>query len=285
MDEVFRALADPSRRRLLDSLNAPQRPDPARALRRARHGPPVGQQAPRHPRGGQPRHHRPPRPGEAPLPQRGAHQRDRRALDHAATTATASTRSPTSNAHWRTPPWTDPSFVYTTYIRTTPERLWQALTDPAFTRRYWGATFETDWKPGSHDDLGPARRHDRRPRAGRARVRPVPPALLHLAHVHARSSAESLDFTDDVRARLAAEPRSKVTFEIEPLGDAGEADGRPRRLRARQPRRLDGQPAAGRASSPASRRCSRPARRLPRTGEPPLPVRLGLTTRPTEATT
>ena len=33
-----------------------------------------------------------------------------------------------------------PEFVYTTYINTTPERLWQALTDPAFTRRYW----ETD---------------------------------------------------------------------------------------------------------------------------------------------
>ena len=26
-----------------------------------------------------------------------------------------------------------PQFVYTTYIRTTPERLWQALTDPVFT--------------------------------------------------------------------------------------------------------------------------------------------------------
>src|SRR5213592_397563 len=35
-----------------------------------------------------------------------------------------------------------PTFVYTTYIKTTPERLWQALTDPAFTRRYWfGVTF------------------------------------------------------------------------------------------------------------------------------------------------
>src|SRR3954452_16550886 len=30
-----------------------------------------------------------------------------------------------------------PTFVYTTYIRTTPERLWQALTEPAFTERYW----------------------------------------------------------------------------------------------------------------------------------------------------
>jgi uncharacterized protein YndB with AHSA1/START domain len=42
-----------------------------------------------------------------------------------------------------------PEFVYTTYIRTTPERLWQGLTDPAFTRRYWGIAWESDWKPGS----------------------------------------------------------------------------------------------------------------------------------------
>src|SRR5213076_1453662 len=42
-----------------------------------------------------------------------------------------------------------PSFVYTTYIKTTPQRLWQALTDPAFTGRYWNITFDTDWKAGS----------------------------------------------------------------------------------------------------------------------------------------
>src|ERR1700759_2329940 len=41
-----------------------------------------------------------------------------------------------------------PEFVYTTYIKTTPERLWRALTEPAFTERYW-ATFRTDWQPGS----------------------------------------------------------------------------------------------------------------------------------------
>ncbi|WP_328407319.1 SRPBCC domain-containing protein [Nocardia sp. NBC_00403] len=29
------------------------------------------------------------------------------------------------------------------------EKLWQALTDPAFADRYWGASFETDWRPGS----------------------------------------------------------------------------------------------------------------------------------------
>ena len=42
-----------------------------------------------------------------------------------------------------------PEFVYTTYISTTPEQLWQALTDPAFTRRYWGATSTRTGQPGS----------------------------------------------------------------------------------------------------------------------------------------
>jgi uncharacterized protein YndB with AHSA1/START domain len=41
-------------------------------------------------------------------------------------------------------------FVYVTYIRTTPEKLWQALIDPQFTRQYWAETWqESDWKKGS----------------------------------------------------------------------------------------------------------------------------------------
>ncbi|MDE2135637.1 MAG: SRPBCC family protein [Alphaproteobacteria bacterium] len=41
-------------------------------------------------------------------------------------------------------------FVYVTYIRTTPEKLWSALTEPKFTRSYWCETWhDTDWKPGS----------------------------------------------------------------------------------------------------------------------------------------
>jgi uncharacterized protein YndB with AHSA1/START domain len=41
-------------------------------------------------------------------------------------------------------------FVYVTYIKTTPEKLWDALTKPEFTRQYWfGVTLECDWKAGS----------------------------------------------------------------------------------------------------------------------------------------
>jgi len=41
-------------------------------------------------------------------------------------------------------------FVYVTYIRTTLAKLWQALTQPEFTRQYWAGTWqESDWKPGA----------------------------------------------------------------------------------------------------------------------------------------
>ena len=42
------------------------------------------------------------------------------------------------------------SFVYVTFIRTSPNELWTALTNPEFTRKYWlGAHCESDWKAGS----------------------------------------------------------------------------------------------------------------------------------------
>jgi uncharacterized protein YndB with AHSA1/START domain len=42
------------------------------------------------------------------------------------------------------------SFVYATYIRTTPERLWSALTDPEQMKEYWlGMHLETNWKAGA----------------------------------------------------------------------------------------------------------------------------------------
>ena len=43
-----------------------------------------------------------------------------------------------------------PEFVYTTYIETTAEKLWHALTDGDFTERYWfGHRIASDWKVGS----------------------------------------------------------------------------------------------------------------------------------------
>jgi uncharacterized protein YndB with AHSA1/START domain/DNA-binding transcriptional ArsR family regulator len=111
-----------------------------------------------------------------------------------------------------------PTFVYTTYIRTTPERLWRALTEPEFTRRYWGATFQTDWQAGSpmtwnqfdvtiadHEQVVLESEPYRR--------------LSYSWHTFTPELADSIGLTDEARARIAAEARSKVTFEIEPLGE------------------------------------------------------------------
>ena len=43
-----------------------------------------------------------------------------------------------------------PEFIYVSYIETTPEKLWQALTSSDFTKRYWWNTsVVSDWKVGS----------------------------------------------------------------------------------------------------------------------------------------
>src|SRR6202050_2624328 len=51
------------------------------------------------------------------------------------------------------------TFVYTTYINATPEQVWQGLTEPAFTERYWrhpasgGVSYRSDWRKGSAYDV------------------------------------------------------------------------------------------------------------------------------------
>ena len=43
-----------------------------------------------------------------------------------------------------------PEFIYVSYIETTPEQLWEALTSSEFSRRYWWDTsVVSDWKVGS----------------------------------------------------------------------------------------------------------------------------------------
>jgi uncharacterized protein YndB with AHSA1/START domain len=44
----------------------------------------------------------------------------------------------------------DSRFVYVTYIRTTPEKLWQALIQPQFTKQFWCETWQDcQWKVGA----------------------------------------------------------------------------------------------------------------------------------------
>ena len=114
-----------------------------------------------------------------------------------------------------------PDFVYTTYIKTTPERLWQALTDPAFTDRYWGCRFISDWRPGSTYAMeqGGIRVED-----GEQRILEADPPrrLSYTWHTFSPewiSAVARPIFTEDELDRMVNEPRSKVTFEIEASAD------------------------------------------------------------------
>lgn len=41
------------------------------------------------------------------------------------------------------------SFVYVTYILSTPEKVFEAITKPDIAKRYWGHENVSDWRPGS----------------------------------------------------------------------------------------------------------------------------------------
>ncbi|HUL42245.1 MAG TPA: SRPBCC family protein [Burkholderiales bacterium] len=97
---------------------------------------------------------------------------------------------------------TKPEFIYTTYIKTTPEKLWAVITNPEFTRQYWGKDNVSDWKKGSKwqsftiDDS-----------------RTVVIAGEVLESVPAKRLVLTWASPDD------AADVSQVTFEIEPVGN------------------------------------------------------------------
>jgi DNA-binding transcriptional ArsR family regulator/uncharacterized protein YndB with AHSA1/START domain len=115
-------------------------------------------------------------------------------------------------------PVSRPEFVYVNYIKTSPERLWQALTEPAFTARYWGMVFHSDWQPGSRYVLHQFGLEIADDEQVVLEAQPYR-RLSYAWHAITPEWAQALEFSEETRERLAAEPRSKVTFEIEPLDD------------------------------------------------------------------
>ncbi len=96
-------------------------------------------------------------------------------------------------------------FVYVTYIRTTPARLWEALTDPEFNRQFCSGTYqETLWKPGAEWKLKLA---DGRVADAGEVVEFEPPRRL------------VLKWRNELRPELTAEGYSRCVMELEPEGE------------------------------------------------------------------
>ena len=98
------------------------------------------------------------------------------------------------------------TFVYVSYIRTTPEKLWSALTDVEFMKQYWfGMRCESQWKAGSSWKLvsGDGQIFD----AGEI-VEAEPPRRLMIRWQHQN------------KPELKAEGESLCTMELEPSGTA-----------------------------------------------------------------
>jgi uncharacterized protein YndB with AHSA1/START domain/DNA-binding transcriptional ArsR family regulator len=97
--------------------------------------------------------------------------------------------------------------VFEIYIRTTPERLWEAITDPDIRSKYnFGARLRSDWAPGSRFEM----------------FHPNAPGLLgegqNLVVEPPRRLVQSMValWSDEARE----EGPTRVTWEIEPVGDS-----------------------------------------------------------------
>lgn len=220
IDDVFRALADPTRRRLLDSLNSQS----GQTLRELCADMDMARQSvSKHLavlesaqlvttvwRGREKLHYLNPAPIQE-IEERWINQYDRQRVRALADLKRALEDHPMDKQ----------SFVYSTYIHTTAERLWHALTDPSFTERYWGVVFESDWKAGSTITWHQHGVTVANPEQVVLEAEPYR-RLAYTWHTFSpewrETIGKSVGFSDEFLDRVAAEPRSKVTFEIEELG-------------------------------------------------------------------
>ncbi|MDQ8702469.1 metalloregulator ArsR/SmtB family transcription factor [Streptomyces sp. LHD-70] len=216
MDDVFRALADPSRRALLDRLNDRN----GQSLRELGEGLDMSRQAvSKHlavlesarlistvRRGREKLHYLNPVPIQE-IADRwiGQYERGRLAsLSRLKRNLEGSTMS-------------KPEFIYVTYIQTTPEKLYEALTDWEFIKEYmdgWGP--QSTWEVGSTVKwkMGPDGEAEE---LGQRVLEAVPGRRLSYTwHTLQPMHREMIGITSDEEWEQAVKERSQVTFDIEP---------------------------------------------------------------------
>jgi uncharacterized protein YndB with AHSA1/START domain len=96
--------------------------------------------------------------------------------------------------------------VFEIYIKTSPERLWEAITDPEMRSKYnFGARVASDWTPGSRYELS----------AGDGAVALAEGENLEVDPPRRLVQSANFLWSDDVKN----EGTSRITWEIEPIGD------------------------------------------------------------------
>lgn len=215
MDDVFKALADASRRRLLDRLNERN----GQTLRELCAGLAMARQSvSKHlavleaanlistKRRGREKLH-----FLNPVPINAIAERWMTRYDRARANALADLKYVLEHQSMET------SFVYATYINATPERLWTALTEPAFTKRCWGVALLSDWNVGSTItwELENVTIADDEQVVLAAEP---PRRLSYTWHTVTAEFVAAYGDDQEFLAKAPTERRSKVTFDIEPVG-------------------------------------------------------------------
>jgi len=95
-------------------------------------------------------------------------------------------------------------FVYTTYISSTPQKVWDAITTPEFTSQYWGKNMISNWKQGSKWDMASIDGSNTINITGEV-VESRPPSRLVLSWASPENVGNRSEY-------------SRVTFEIEMMG-------------------------------------------------------------------
>jgi uncharacterized protein YndB with AHSA1/START domain/DNA-binding transcriptional ArsR family regulator len=217
MDAIFRALSDPSRRRLLDKLNERN----GQTLRELCSGLEMARQSvSKHlsvlesagvittTRRGRERLHY---LNVAPI--NDIAERWISKYDRARVHAVADLKHALEDASMERT-----GFTYVTYIHTTPETLWRALTDPSFTMRYWGMALASDWKVGSPILVQWAPGEPFR-EAGQVVLEADPyRRLSYRWHTLQPEHANILGWSEETFSAALEEPLSTVSFDLEPAG-------------------------------------------------------------------
>lgn len=219
-DGVFRALADAGRRRLLDSLGARNgqtlrelcseldmaRQSVSKHLAVLEAADLVSTQR----RGREKLHFL------NPVPINAIAERWMNRYDRARTSALADLKQALES----TPMQTTTPFVYVTYIATTPEQAWTALTEPAFTTRYWGVALRSEWTTGAPITWELPNDVTITDDAQVVLAADPPRRLSYTWHAITEEFGRAYDADPEFLAAASAEPRSRVTFDVEPHGDA-----------------------------------------------------------------